>query len=110
VQQPRDSGIGRGTKPDAGSSAIEGKTSVRPRRNRMIALVCKEVGSIYIAKIAYETESMALYVKFHKAGWFRYDGVPEHEHQAFIAAPSIGSHFHHAIRSKYQGVRVDVAE
>jgi len=70
----------------------------------------KSPKSSNIAEVIYDAESSTLYVKFHGSGWYSYANVPAEEHGKLITAESIGKQFHAAIRSKYQGVKVDLQE
>jgi hypothetical protein len=64
------------------------------------------VKSSNIKAIGYEPETQRLHVQFGSGKTYAYDGVKAEEHEALINAASVGSHFHHAIRGKYNGVEV----
>lgn len=63
-------------------------------------------GSSNIAATGHDPATNTLHVRFTSGHTYSYDGVSAAEHSALRAAPSVGSHFHKFIRSKYEGVRV----
>lgn len=52
------------------------------------------VQSSNIEAIGHDPETSTMEVKFRSGGSYTYPGVTEAEHAAFLAAPSLGSHFH----------------
>lgn len=56
------------------------------------------VKSSNVAAIGYNPERQVMTVKFKNGGQFDYHGVTPDEHQACMAAPSVGKHLHSAIR------------
>lgn len=63
-------------------------------------------GSSTIAAIGYDQELQELTIQFHSGGTYSFAGVPEHEHQALISAPSVGRQFHQRIRGSYAANRL----
>lgn len=57
-----------------------------------------------IREIAYDPASREMQVTFHSGSTYSYQGVSAADHQAFVGAPSAGSHFAAHIKGKYQGV------
>lgn len=66
----------------------------------------KPVTSKNIESIAYDPETQTLEVKFKSGGTYSYQGVSKQEFEDFENASSLGSHFHHHIRSRYSGNRI----
>lgn len=46
-----------------------------------------------------------LTVKFRNGSAYDYSGVTPEQHQAFVNAESVGSHFHNHIRGKFEAKR-----
>lgn len=58
--------------------------------------------SSLIAEHGYDPESKTLAIRFRNNGkLFHFANVPPEAHADFLAAPSIGKHFHAAIRGKF---------
>lgn len=58
------------------------------------------VESSNIKAIGYDPDSQTLHVEFKSGGKYEYSDVSAEEHQKFIGAPSVGSHFAKHIRAK----------
>lgn len=65
------------------------------------------VRSTNIKSVAYSPETRKLKVAFHSGKTWEYDDVPPEAHQSFIAAQTVGNHFHANIKSRYKGRAVD---
>lgn len=63
----------------------------------------KLVGSSNIRAIGWENGTLE--VEFSNGKVYSYPDVPEDEYKALTSASSIGSHFHHRIKSRYSGTR-----
>lgn len=59
------------------------------------------VESQAIRIIEYDALSLRLVVTFTSGGTYRYEGVPRHVYEAFIASESHGRYFHECIRDRY---------
>lgn len=62
----------------------------------------KEVKSSNISKIGHSGTTLTVEFKNGGAVW-DYEGVTPEQHDALVNADSIGSHFHHHIKSKFEG-------
>lgn len=56
------------------------------------------VTSSKIKSVGYDPERKVLEVEFKNGGLYQYSGVDPQEHADLMAAPSIGKHFHAAIK------------
>lgn len=65
----------------------------------------KPVTSSNISEVGHDPETNTLHVKFKNGGHYMYNGVSADEHDALLAADSIGSHFHTHVKSRYTGVK-----
>ena len=59
-----------------------------------------------IAIIGYEPETSTLEIAFRTGSVYRYAGVPEDVHRAFMAASSYGLYFRDHIREKYKAEKI----
>lgn len=64
------------------------------------------VESSQIEAIGHDPESNTLRVRFKSGGEYEYADVPAEAHQALMAAPSVGSHFHKHVRNAFAATRV----
>lgn len=64
------------------------------------------VTSSNIAAVGYDPEAKELHVKFKTGATHVYSNVSPEQHQALVGAESVGSHFHHQIRNKFQSRKV----
>lgn len=64
------------------------------------------VDSEAIRAIGYDDATRKLTVAFHSGSTWEYDNVAPHQHQALLAADSIGKHFHQKIRGTFKGREV----
>jgi len=69
-------------------------------------VIRKPVKSSQIKSVGYEPSSKMLEVEFANGAVYRYHGVEDHDHHAFVNAPSIGSHFHAQIKGKHKHEKV----
>ncbi len=65
------------------------------------------VKSSNIQSVGYDAATRALEIEFKSGGVYRYHGVTLDEYHALVNSASLGSHFHHHIRSRYQSERMD---
>lgn len=63
------------------------------------------VDSSVIAMVAYDETNEVLEVRFHNGRTYRYFRVPPDEHDALLAADSIGRYFNEVIKPKYHVAR-----
>lgn len=61
-----------------------------------------KVESSNLESIGYDKDSRTLEIEFKSGKIYQYTNVPEPEHQALLAADSIGSYFNKNIRNEYQ--------
>ncbi|MEP2025413.1 KTSC domain-containing protein [Reichenbachiella sp.] len=59
------------------------------------------VSSSNIESIGYDAEEETVYVQFLNGSMYTYKGVPEHEFQNLLEAPSVGSHLHRNYKNVY---------
>lgn len=59
-----------------------------------------------VTALGYDPESKELHVRFASGGVYAYSGVSPEEHQALVNAPSVGSHLHAHIKSRYPARRL----
>ena len=62
----------------------------------------KPVESSNIQAVAYDAAERILKVSFKSGKTYHYLGCAPETHAAFLAAPSLGSHFHHHIKSCHE--------
>jgi hypothetical protein len=63
------------------------------------------VDSSVIAMVAYDESNEVLEVRFRNGRTYRYFRVPPEEHEALLAADSIGRYFNEVIKPKYHVAR-----
>lgn len=69
----------------------------------MVDLIpCK---SSNIAAVGHDPQSNELHVEFKTGGKYVYHGISADQHAVLIAAPSIGSHLHTAIKPAAKSVK-----
>jgi hypothetical protein len=66
----------------------------------------RPVQSSNISKIGYDPETQLMEVHFKNGTRYRYAKVPPEDHEKFVGADSIGTHFHQHIRSRFEGVKL----
>lgn len=64
------------------------------------------VQSSNIACVGYDTENQAVFVQFINGSTYSYKGVPEHEFQNLLTAPSVGSYLNRNYKNVYPYERV----
>lgn len=65
------------------------------------------VSSSNIESIGYDEQNQEVYVRFLKGGLYVYKGVPEHEFQNLLEAPSHGSYLHRNFKNVYPYERIE---
>jgi len=70
------------------------------------SVILKEVQSSNITHVGYDGATQTLFIRFRNSGTYRYDGVSAAQHKALVESKSIGKHFHEAIRSRFEGVKL----
>jgi hypothetical protein len=68
------------------------------------------VDSTCVSSIGYSAIEQALEIEFRSGLVYRYQTVPEHVHENFIAADSKGAHFNRFIKGRFAYVKVDDEE
>jgi hypothetical protein len=63
------------------------------------------VDSSVIALIAYDEDNEILEVRFRNGRTYRYFRVPPDEHEALLAAESVGRYFNEVIKPRYRVAR-----
>lgn len=61
------------------------------------------VQSSNVRAVGYDAPTQTMHVAFHGGRTYEYTGVSPEEHRSLVGADSIGSHFHHHIKSRYTG-------
>lgn len=87
----------------AQEAAEKGASAMQPN------IILKPVESSNIKAIGWDGENQILVVQFN-SGTYQYPNVPKEVYEAFLAADSIGKHFHAVIRPHYAGIKVAVPE
>jgi KTSC domain len=64
------------------------------------------VKSTNLHSLGYDPEAKLMRVKFRSGATHEYTGVPAAAHQAFLTAPSLGSHFANHVRGKYPSTKL----
>ncbi|WP_416442106.1 KTSC domain-containing protein [Leeuwenhoekiella sp. A16] len=65
------------------------------------------VSSSNIESIGYFVQNQEVYVRFLNGGVYVYRGVPEHEFQNLLSAPSLGSYLHRNYKNVYPYERIE---
>lgn len=65
------------------------------------------VSSSNIESIGYDEQNQEVYVRFLNGGLYVYKGVPEHEFQNLLEAPSHGSYLHRNFKNVYPYERIE---
>lgn len=60
----------------------------------------EKVSSSNIAAVGHDPDASVLEIEFHDGSVFSYPNVTAEEHDRFIKADSLGSHFHKHVRPK----------
>ena len=66
----------------------------------------RPVDSSNLRSVGYDEGLGHLYVEFQTGATWRYTGVSAQQHEALLAAPSVGSYFSKNIRNAHAGERV----
>ena len=67
----------------------------------------KQVTSSNIESIGYDEENQEVYLRFLNASLYVYKGVPQHEHQNLMEAPSQGSYLNRNFKNVYPYERIE---
>lgn len=67
----------------------------------------KPIDSSNIVSAGYDAGGKVLEVKFKSGGNYRHEDVSQEKYDAFMAAPSKGSHYHANIRGQHKFSKVD---
>lgn len=59
------------------------------------------VSSSNIAAVGYDAENQTVYVQFLNGSTYAYKGVPEHEFENLLTAPSVGSYLNRNFKNVY---------
>lgn len=59
------------------------------------------VSSSNLASVGYDASSYTLEIEFNSGRVYQYFEVPEHIHQEFVSAASVGSYFARSIRNSF---------
>ena len=66
----------------------------------------QSVSSSNIAAVGYDAENQIVYVQFLNGSTYVYKGVPAHEFENLLTAPSVGSYLNRNYRNIYPYERV----
>lgn len=61
----------------------------------------QHVSSSNIAAVGYDAENQTVYVQFLNGSTYAYRGVPEHEFENLLTAPSVGSYLNRNFKNVY---------
>lgn len=73
----------------------------------MSNIVMKQVSSSNVDSLGYDEQNQVAYVRFLNGSLYIYKGVPEHEFNALLNAPSIGSYLHRNFKNVYPYERIE---
>jgi hypothetical protein len=59
------------------------------------------VSSSNITAVGYDAENQTVYVQFLNGSTYAYKGVPEHEFENLLTAPSVGSYLNRNYKNVY---------
>jgi hypothetical protein len=68
----------------------------------MASVDMKPVQSSNISAVGYDDLNQVMHVQFSNGNKYVYFDVPKSDHEAFIGADSIGTHFAKNVRAKYE--------
>ena len=68
--------------------------------------VMNPVSSSNIASIGYDEQNQEVYVRFLNGSLYVYKGVPLHEYENLMQAPSHGSYLHRSYKNVYPYERI----
>lgn len=68
----------------------------------MISVISSNIDSI-----GYDEQNQVVYVRFLKEGLYIYKGVPQHEFQNLLEAPSHGSYLNRNFKNVYPYERIE---
>ncbi len=69
--------------------------------------ILKPVTSSNIAAVGYDKDAKELHVQFKSGATHIYSNVSPEQHDAMVKAESVGSHFHHQIRNRFESRKVE---
>jgi hypothetical protein len=61
----------------------------------------RPVNSSNVTAVGYDAESQTVYVQFLNGSTYAYKGVPEHEFENLLTAPSVGSYLNRNFKNVY---------
>ncbi|AFV01919.1 hypothetical protein UNSWDHB_1258 [Dehalobacter sp. UNSWDHB] len=73
----------------------------------MIDVEMVPVSSSNIESVGYDKENEITYVRFLNGTLYSYKGVPMHEFEGLLNAPSIGSYLHRNFKNIYPYERIE---
>lgn len=65
------------------------------------------VSSSNIESIGYDEQNQQVFIRFLNGSLYVYKGVPQHEHQNLMDAPSHGSYLHRNYKNVYPYERIE---
>lgn len=71
-----------------------------------MSIEMKQVSSSNIAAIGYDAENEIVYVQFLNSTEYTYKGVPQHEFDGLLNAPSVGSYLNRNYKNIYPYERI----
>jgi hypothetical protein len=75
--------------------------------SKMIDVEMVPVSSSNIESVGYDKENEITYVRFLNGTLYSYKGVPMHEFEGLLNAPSIGSYLHRNFKNIYPYERIE---
>ncbi len=67
----------------------------------------KSVSSSNVSEVGYNEETQEVYVRFLNGSLYIYKGVPKHEYEGLLNAPSVGSYLHRNFKNVYPYERIE---
>lgn len=64
------------------------------------------VSSSNVASVGYDAENEIVHVEFLNGSKYIYKGVPKHEYEGLLNAPSVGSYLHRNYKNVYSYERI----
>lgn len=69
--------------------------------------IMNQVSSSNIESVGYDEAEETVYVKFLNGNMYTYKGVPQHEYQNLLEAPSVGSYLHRNYKNVYSYEKIE---
>lgn len=71
-----------------------------------MSVIMLPVSSSNVAAVGYDVENQIVHVQFINGSEYIYKGVPQHEFDSLLNAPSVGSYLHRNYKNVYPYERI----